>query len=198
MVMARPDGGAWRARAREGPRGRFGRRRGSRLRGRDGVGHQSEIERRRRSSEGLLAAEGERWDRGSLGLVRQRPAGPWATGGTGLLEAQMARLARLLSSLLILLFTKTEKNKRKKRREEKRKKDCEREEEAQRKPNATNTLKEGENITSIVVKKQPTSNITNVNRRHEKPTGAGRRRWQTKHQHRESLKKPSQYEKRTV
>ena len=96
----------------------IGRRRGSRLQGRDGVGHQSEIERRRRSSEGLLAAEGERWDRGSLGLVRQRPAGPWATSGTGLLEAQMARLARLLSSLLILLFTKTENNKRKEKRKE--------------------------------------------------------------------------------
>ena len=46
-------------------------------------------------------------------------AGPWATGGTGLLEAQMARLARLLSSLLILLFTKTENNKRKEKRKEK-------------------------------------------------------------------------------
>lgn len=79
-----------------------------------------------------------------------------------------------------------------------KKKDGERGKEAQRKPNATNTQKNGENNTSIVVKKQPTSNITDVNRRYKKPTGAGRRRWRTNHQHRESSKKPSQYEKRTV
>ena len=52
-----------------------------------------------------------------LGLVRQGSAGPWATGGMGLLEAQMARLGSLSLPLNSSLY-KTEKQEKEKERRE--------------------------------------------------------------------------------